>query len=103
MLLNKAKNSRGRIPGKLFEYLRINKPILCLGQTDSDSANLVISTARGEAYEYDDAHGIENCIKSIFSNYKEKNFKPSLVDISQYSVKNQTQILSIYLNEISKD
>ncbi len=103
LLLNKAKNSRGRIPGKLFEYLRINKPILCLGQTDSDSANLVIRTERGEVYEYDDAHGIENCIKSIFSNYREKKFEPSSVNISQYSVKNQTRILSTYLNEISKD
>lgn len=103
LLLNKAKNSRGRIPGKLFEYLRINKPILCLGQTDSDSANLVIRTERGEVYEYDDAHGIENCIKSIFSNYREKKFEPSSVNISQYSVKNQTRILSTYLNEISKE
>ena len=38
--LNKAKNVMGRIPGKLFELLRANKTILCLGPVESDAAKI---------------------------------------------------------------
>ena len=31
LLLNQQKNARGRIPGKLFEYLAAHRPVLNFG------------------------------------------------------------------------
>ena len=52
--LNIADNAKGRIPGKLFENLRAERPILCLGPKDSDVSNIIAKTNTGESFEYDD-------------------------------------------------
>jgi glycosyltransferase involved in cell wall biosynthesis len=38
---------RGWLPGKIFEYLRVGKPILMLGDPDGDAATLVKRHSRG--------------------------------------------------------
>jgi glycosyltransferase involved in cell wall biosynthesis len=36
LCINKAENADGRIPAKIFEYIRTGNPILALGPSDSD-------------------------------------------------------------------
>ncbi|WP_426059993.1 glycosyltransferase family 4 protein [Hymenobacter sp. B1770] len=44
----------GILPGKVFEYLAANKPILCVGPTGSDADNLLQECAAGHALPYED-------------------------------------------------
>jgi len=101
--LNKAKNAKGRIPGKLFECLRMNIPVLCLGRKDSDSAYIIESTKRGKVFEYDDSLAIEKYVIYLFDLYLKGNKTDSEIDISEYSVDNQTKKLADYLNEIIEE
>ena len=42
MPLNNVKNQQGIIPGKLFEYLASNQPILAIGPKNGDSAQILL-------------------------------------------------------------
>ncbi|MBB4080246.1 glycosyltransferase involved in cell wall biosynthesis [Lewinella aquimaris] len=55
LLLNQQENASGRIPGKLFEYLAVGRPILNLGPADSDVAIILENTGRGRSFPYDTA------------------------------------------------
>lgn len=52
LLLNQQDNAKGRIPGKLFEYLAARRPILNFGGTDSDVANILRATNSGNTFAY---------------------------------------------------
>lgn len=101
--LNKAKNAKGRIPGKLFECLRMNIPVLCLGRKDSDSAYIIESTKRGKVFEYDDFDNIEKYVDYLFTFYLKRDKTESETDISEYSVDNQTKKLAGFLDEIIEE
>lgn len=69
LLLNKADNSSGRIPGKLFEYLALNKNILLLGNTKGDSADIIKETNMGECFEYENKEQIKMYLRNSFENW----------------------------------
>ena len=95
--INKADNAKGRLPGKLYEYLRIGKPILCLGPVDSDASEIIAKTNSGKTFEYDDYKNIKSYILGIFEN--KIKFKPK--NIEQYSNLTQTGLIAKYLDEIT--
>ena len=53
------------IPGKVYEYLLLEKPILAIGG-DSDAKDLVVNSGLGFHFEHEDANGIaeflSNCV-----------------------------------------
>lgn len=98
--LNIAENAKGRIPGKLFENLRSKRPILCLGPTDSDVANILTETASGKTFEYNDYKQIKNYIIERYKLFKEnKNFIQSN-DIQQFTSKFLTKKLADFLDKL---
>ncbi|MGM0625828.1 MAG: glycosyltransferase [Bacteroidota bacterium] len=99
--LNKADNVKGRIPGKLFENLRAQKPILCLGPKDSDVAGIIRDANAGVTCGYDDTDCLKKFITERFSLFLEgKNFIKT-GNIEAYSVRNQVKHVARYLDEIS--
>jgi len=98
--LNIAENAKGRIPGKLFENLRVKRPILCLGPTDSDVSKILQKTNSGKTSEYDDYQALHGYIIEIFNKYNSGNNKPESFGFESFNVKTQTEILAGYLNEI---
>jgi len=96
--VNKAENSKGRLPGKLYEYLRARKPILSLGTKNSDVESILNSTGAGINCEYDDYNKITEYIIETFNN------KNRIIgsDVSKYTNQNQTKILASYLESITR-
>ncbi|MBX2969578.1 MAG: glycosyltransferase [Cyclobacteriaceae bacterium] len=100
--LNKSKNINGRIPGKLFEYLRTQVPILCIGPQTSDVALILSHTGAGKTFEYEDKVGIKTFIKSNYENYNlGLKTKTNIGAIEQFNVINQTKSIAKLLNNIS--
>ncbi|MGC9345029.1 MAG: glycosyltransferase, partial [Bacteroidales bacterium] len=101
--LNKAENVKGRLPGKLYEYLRSYTPLLALGPEDSDVNNILKQTQTGLCLNYDDGDKIKEYIQNVYRKYRrgESENKYSKVEISRFDVKNQTRILAGYLNELT--
>ncbi len=100
--LNIADNAKGRIPGKLFENLRSNRPILCLGPKGSDVEKIITSVSAGVSIEYDDYNSLKKFIDEKYHIFINNSSNQTNKDISEYSVKNQVEKISIYLNSIIK-
>jgi hypothetical protein len=98
--LNIADNAKGRIPGKLFENMRAQKPILVLGPTDSDVSGIVEKANAGITCEYNDEKAIEKFIMQRFNLFLENENTIQLGNIEEYSVKNQVKHVAEYLNEM---
>ncbi|MFY0690144.1 MAG: hypothetical protein JXQ90_23425 [Cyclobacteriaceae bacterium] len=96
--LNCSKNVKGRLPGKLYEYLRSYTPILGLGPKDSDASKILSRTKAGVCLEYGDKTGISKYLESV-----KKEFLPTIdkTKIDEFSNYNQTKKIAKYLNEIT--
>ncbi len=55
MAIPDVPRNRGILPGKIFEYLAANKPVLCVGPAGSDADKLLQECGAGQALPYADA------------------------------------------------
>ncbi|MFW5821292.1 MAG: hypothetical protein ACOCWA_08380, partial [Bacteroidota bacterium] len=101
--LNKAENVKGRLPGKLYEYLRSYTPILALGPEDSDVNVILKQTGTGKCLDYENKAEIRKYISGIYDSFKKGVKAEDFLkdEIRQFDVKNQTRKLADYLNEVS--
>ncbi|MBR5955458.1 MAG: glycosyltransferase [Bacteroidales bacterium] len=60
--LRKEPEYRATLPGKLFEYLGSQRPVLGIGQTDGAMARILADTGAGETFEWDDEAGIRTYV-----------------------------------------
>lgn len=97
--LNKANNAKGRLPAKLYEYLRTHEPILALGPVDSDASKIISECNAGKCFEYDDMKAIREFLDNLINH--SKSLTPDEEKISFYSNENQTRLISTYLDEIT--
>jgi len=87
--INNAPNAMGIIPGKMYEYMALNRPILAIGPPNSDSALIISETKAGVCKDFSDVEGITNTLKLYFDQYKKGELKINSDSYEQYSRKNQ--------------
>ena len=58
LIIPEHKSSKSIITGKIFEYIASGKPILCIGPTDGDAAEIIRESGCGAAFGYNDSEGI---------------------------------------------
>jgi len=100
--INKAENAKGRIPGKLYEYLRVLRPILCLGPHDGDVADIIKESNAGVNFEYEEKEELKKWITQMYTKFTAGAFKEenNLESIEKYSNLNQTKRIVNILDEI---
>lgn len=86
------------IPGKLFEYMVSERPILAIGPEGSDFAEIITSTNTGVFFAYKEKERLKNQILAYFELFLEQNLKVYPVGLQQYSRKNLTEKLAQILN-----
>jgi glycosyltransferase involved in cell wall biosynthesis len=103
LLLNQQPNAKGRIPGKLFEYLAARRPVLTLGPVDSDVAQIIKETKSGVVCDYNDFEGIKNAVILLFEKYRSGQLQNvDSTDIENYSMRTQGKRFAQFLNEITQ-
>lgn len=86
--LNDAPNVKGILPGKMFEYMALQRPILALGPTDADYAKILKETNSGVPLGFDDVVGIKNALQNYFQLFKENKLAVESNSYEKYSRKN---------------
>ena len=82
LVMNDSQNSKGHIPGKLFEYLAAERPVLAIGDPEGDSAGILRETRAGHCHRYDDVVAIKNDIQQRYLDFKAgTHFKPVAIDM----------------------
>ncbi len=89
-----SEDTKSIIPGKLFEYMVSERPIIAIGPKDSDFAEIITSTNTGIFFEYDEKEALKKTISSHYNLFLEQNLKVFPVGLQQYSRKNLTEQLS---------
>jgi glycosyltransferase involved in cell wall biosynthesis len=83
------------IPGKLFEYLQSNRPILGFGPEEADFKSIITQTNTGTSFGYaaTEKELIKAKISSCFEAYQKGVLKANSIGIQKYHRKYLTKIL----------
>jgi hypothetical protein len=80
-------NTQIMVTGKLMEYLATGNPILCIGDTNSDAAKILLNYENCCAANIDDREKIEDFIQKIFvRNKQEGNTLTSSLQYSRFEI-----------------
>jgi len=93
-----SEETKSIIPGKLFEYMVSERPIIGIGPDGSDFAEIIKNTNTGIFVKYDEIEKLKVSILSYYEEFKKGNLKANAVGLQQYSRKSLTEKLSKVLN-----
>mgnify|MGYP006141650893 CR=1 FL=1 len=82
------------IPGKLFEYMVSERPIIAIGPENADFAQIIKETNTGTFFKYDELEALKAQILTCFEQYQQNNLKVYPVGLQQYSRKSLTEKLA---------
>lgn len=99
--LNNTRNAKGIVTGKLFEYLAVRRPILCIGPQDGDAASILEDTNAGTIVDFNDELKMRNTILEYYDLHQAGKLVSRSGGIEKYSRKNLTQKLSEELNKLT--
>ena len=87
-------------PGRIYEYLRLRKPILAMCPPDSDLADLVRECKAGEVVEYGDRQGIKAVIEKWLQSGSILESDYCKASLTAYSRRHLANQLMAFLQEI---
>lgn len=99
LVLAHTQLAPGNLPGKFFEYLASGKPILGIGPTEGDAADILKKTGAGVICERGDIDGIKSELLRYYQSWKSGSSNNSS-GIELYSRKNLTVELTKILEEL---
>jgi glycosyltransferase involved in cell wall biosynthesis len=69
--LNQTPNVMGIVTGKLYEYLALQRPILCIGPPEGDAAAIIKVTGSGTTAGFDEQGAIRQTLVNWYTDYKQ--------------------------------
>lgn len=89
-----SEDTRSIVPGKLFEYMISNRPIIAIGPKGSDIEHIISKTNTGVFFNYQDLKLLKKTILEYYKLYKNGNLKTNPIGLQQYHRRALTQTLS---------
>ena len=90
-----SDETKGILPGKLYEYMAAKRPILAIGPKGWEAGQIISDTKTGTTFEYHSQQSdIKNVILEWFVKYQQNNLKLSSSIIKKYSRRELTKELS---------
>lgn len=83
LMINKISHGDRLIPGKVFEYIGSGKPILGIGSTESEIAEILSESEAGKMFDWLDATGIEKFIVDELENENGVRFNKGKIKFSR--------------------
>ena len=89
-----SEDTRAIIPGKLFEYMVSNRPIIAIGPTNSDVAQIIKETNTGHYFNYSSYNDIKAVILKHFLAFQKGTLQSHAIGLQKYSRKTLTKSLA---------
>ncbi len=101
LLIPNTKKNLSIVPGKIFEYLAIQKFIIGIGPEKGDAADILNETKSGKMFEFGDFENVKNTILKQFHNWENGVSHTFSQEVfAKYSRKALTKQLVTQFNEI---
>lgn len=96
LVIGKGKGSRNFYTGKIFEYIRANRPILAIVPEDGVAADVIRGTRTGLVVDPENIVGIKNALANYYKSWLENGIEHNkdITEIKKYSRKAQTKKLA---------
>ena len=94
LIESNISEKRGIIPGKLFEYMVSNRPILAIGPKPWDVSKIMIETNSGIALGYNEEEALRSKIIEYFEAFKSGSLQSHAIGLQKYSRKALTEHLA---------
>ncbi|CAM3623582.1 glycosyl transferase family 1 [Elizabethkingia occulta] len=94
------QESAGIIPGKIFEYLATQNPILSVGPEKADVEKILNETKAGDHFTYQDHEAIRSFVLQNYNNWRNNTVNQNSENLMQFSRRNLTTNLASLLNSI---
>ncbi len=95
-----SEDTKAIIPGKLFEYMISETPIIGVGPKDSDVETIITESNTGSYFLYSEKEKLKNKVLSYFEDFKNGPLKSNPVGLQKYSRRNLTEKLSDILHQL---
>jgi glycosyltransferase involved in cell wall biosynthesis len=89
-----SEDTKSIIPGKLFEYMVSERPIIGIGPKGSDFAEIITDTNTGIFVDYSEKDKLKSVIATYFNQFLEGSLKSHAVGLQKYSRRNLTEKLA---------
>lgn len=83
--LNDSPNAREILPGKMYEYMALGRPILAIGPEDSDCEDILIQTSAGSSHSFSDVEGIHSALEKEFLMWQKGEAAEPPKEIEKFS------------------
>ena len=94
-----SEDTKSIIPGKLFEYMVSERPIVAIGPKDSDFAEIIINTNTGVFFDYSEKARLKQTIIDYYHQFLEGKLQSNGVGLQHYSRRNLTKQLVELINQ----
>ncbi|MCK8142990.1 glycosyltransferase family 4 protein [Flavobacterium sp. I-SCBP12n] len=89
-----SEDTKSIIPGKLFEYMVSNRPIVAIGPEGSDFAGIITDTNTGVFLKYSEKMKLKSVILDFYNQFLEGKLQSNGVGLQKYSRKSLTKELA---------
>ena len=89
-----SEDTKCIVPGKLFEYMVSNRPIISIGPKGSDVEKIIKETNTGNYFYYSDYDLLKTTIINHYKAYKNNTLESHPIGLQKYSRKNLTKQLA---------
>ncbi|WP_067029587.1 glycosyltransferase [Allomuricauda sp. CP2A] len=92
-----SEETKGIIPGKLFEYFNAKRPILAIGPEGWEAGRLVEQTKSGSVCVQNDAACLKNVLLDWFGSYQKGELRCDSKGVEQFHRKALTESLAKFI------
>tara|TARA_B110000211_G_scaffold83586_1_gene97829 strand:+ start:2083 stop:3378 length:1296 start_codon:yes stop_codon:yes gene_type:complete len=102
LLLNKAENVGGRIPGKVFEYFGARRPVLSLGPNNTDIEKMLSESGAGVNIDYSDKIQLKSYLLNQLNRFLNEGINSTSNSVKKFTHKEVSATFAKHLETITK-
>lgn len=100
LVINNTPNAAGILPGKMYEYMGAQRPIVAIGLSQEDAGKILWTTGAGVMYDYDDLEGLKESIQQMFQAYLRQDLSVDSSGTEQYSRRHLAGVYAALMDKL---